>query len=182
MLSFKTEGIVIKRRNSGEADRVLYVYTRKHGKLQIKASGVRKITSHRSPHVELLNHTLMTVHKGRVNLILTEAQVLNDFSGVKEDLDKVGYAYHLCELINELCPEGQAHEEVFDLLQETLYKIENSNEIYGLLYSFEIKLLILLGYWHKGSDLKDTLDTQNYIENIIEKRLKSKRIFERLFK
>ena len=61
MRNFKTEGIIIKRRDYGEADRILTVMTREYGKLKIKAKGVRKITSRRSAHIELLNHTVFYI-------------------------------------------------------------------------------------------------------------------------
>ena len=60
MRSFKTEGIVIKRRNFNEADRIITVFSKRNGKINIKASGVRKITSRRSPHLELLNYSIFS--------------------------------------------------------------------------------------------------------------------------
>ncbi|PIZ97846.1 MAG: DNA repair protein RecO, partial [Candidatus Levybacteria bacterium CG_4_10_14_0_2_um_filter_35_8] len=57
MNSYKTEGIVIKRRNLGEADKILTIFTKRYGKIQVKAPGIRKINSRRSPHVELLNYS-----------------------------------------------------------------------------------------------------------------------------
>src|ERR1700691_3974014 len=120
MRNFRTEGIVIKRRNFNEADRIVTVMTRDYGKLQIKATGVRKITSRRSAHIELLNHTVLHLYKGHTFSILTEAKVLDDFAPVKAHFDKVGFAYHLCELVDGLCPENQENRNVFFLLQRTL--------------------------------------------------------------
>ncbi|MCL5020033.1 MAG: DNA repair protein RecO [Patescibacteria group bacterium] len=93
MRSFKAEGIIIKRKNFGEADRIITVLTRNQGKIQIKAAGVRKIQSRRSPHVELLNHSILFIYKGRGNLpVLTEAQTVNSFQDIKNDLTKTGFA------------------------------------------------------------------------------------------
>src|SRR5579863_7197321 len=120
MRNFRTEGIIIKRRNFNEADRILTVMTRDYGKIQIKAAGVRKITSRRSAHIELLNHTTLHLYKGKIFTVLTEATMLDDFSMIKQDFGKVGFAYHLCELIDGLCPENQENRNVFDLLLKTL--------------------------------------------------------------
>lgn len=186
MRNFKTEGIVIKRRNYGEADRIITLYTREHGKLHIKATGVRKITSRRSPHVELLNLTEINVHKGRAYPILIEAQVTKDFSDIKVDLNKVGLAYHLCELIDGLCPEGEVYEPVFNLLFNTLNKlgeaeeVANNNNLNILIHEFEVELLSILGFWHGNPEMSAKLDTDNFIENLLEKRLKSKRIFSKM--
>src|SRR5579859_8022976 len=101
------EGIVLKRRNIGEADRILTVLTRSFGKMSIKAIGVRKITSKRSSHIEPLNHVILSLYKGKAMPVLTEITTKESFSDIKQDLQKIGFAYHLCELVDGLCPEGQ---------------------------------------------------------------------------
>ena len=82
MRSFRVEGIVIKRKDFGEADRILTVFTRHQGKIQVIAKGVRKINSRRSAHVELLNHCILNIHEAKLP-ILTEAEALNHFSPLK---------------------------------------------------------------------------------------------------
>ena len=44
---------------------------------------------------------------------------------------------------------------------------------------FEIQLLTILGFWNREFATKN-LDTQDFIENILERRLKSRRIFAKL--
>lgn len=223
MRSFRTEGIIIKRRNFGEADRILTVFTRDHGKLHIKASGVRKITSRRSGQIELLNQAVLGLYKGNGFPILTEAKIINDFADLKMDLEKIGFAYHLCELVDGLCPEDQEQRAVYELLRETLNNLSLSNDVYSsseavaesrssvssglnssrvaslprtiqdndiavIIHEFEVELLSLLGYWNPlagsasnaagaGQDLRDA---SAYIESIIERKLKSRKIFSKL--
>ena len=173
--SFKTEGIIIKRRNFGEADRILTVFTKRLGKIQVKAVGVRRITSRRSPHVELLNLSALTLHKGKSLPILTEAQTIEDFSLIKDSLIKVGFAYHICELVDGLCPENQENGRVFDLLSEVLFRLEHEEDIASVIHEFEVELLTILGYY-KPSWRFQSIDTTSFIESILERRLKSKRI------
>lgn len=131
MRNFRTEGIIIKRRNFREADRILTVMTRDYGKIHIKAAGVRRITSRRSAHIELLNHTALHLYKGTTFSILTEAKMIDDFSSIKEDFEKVGLAYHLCELIDGLCPENQENSTVFFLLRKALAQLSRlDGEVY----------------------------------------------------
>jgi hypothetical protein len=220
MRSFKLEGIIIKRRNYNDADRLLTVFTKEQGKITIKAPGVRKITSRRSSHIELLNHSLLNLHKGSGMPILTEAQTIDSFSIIKSDLAKVGDAYHLCELIDGLCPENQENNRVFFLLRNILTKLSQefifqTNDYSGLyslneysdhissyalglhdemqfnpllqsenfslvMHEFEINLLTTLGYWNKSDRLSTGLDTHTFIENILERKLKSKKIFSKM--
>lgn len=171
MRSFKIEGIIIKRRNLGESDRMLTVLTKRHGKIQIKASGVRKIISRRSPHIELLNYSLLTLHKGKILSTLIEAQTVENHAGIKEDLTKIGFAYHLCELIDGLCAENQELDAVFDLFKKTLGQLSKEIEIAPIIHDFEIQLLTTLGFYpaHNAN-----LDTTAYIEDILERRLKTR--------
>ncbi|MGH7204240.1 MAG: DNA repair protein RecO [Candidatus Levyibacteriota bacterium] len=129
MRNFRTEGIIIKRKNYGEADRILTVLTRDYGKISIKATGVRKITSRRSAHIELLNHTILHLYRKSTFNTLTEAKMMEDFSKIKQDFHKVGLAYHLCELVDGLCPENQENSTVYFLLKKTLEQLAKSTEV-----------------------------------------------------
>lgn len=182
MRTFKTEGIIIKRRNIGEADRFLSVFTKHHGKITIKAVGVRRIMSRRSGHVELLNHAVLTLYKssGYALPILTESQALEDFSEIKRDLIRIGFAYHICELIDGLCPENQDNRAVFFLLQDTLARLSTGDDTLSIIHEFEIELLTLLGYWHKPQVASQNLNTQYFIEGILERKLRSRAIFSKL--
>jgi DNA repair protein RecO (recombination protein O) len=173
MRSYKTEGIVIRRRNFGEADRLLTVFTKTNGKIQIKATGVRKINSRRSPHIELLNHSLFNLYKGPGMPILTEVENFENFSVIKENLTKVGFAYHICELIDGLCAENQENEEIFHLLRRTLHRLSLEIDATFLIHEFEIDLLTKLGFY-KPSALSLNLDTSLFIEQILERKLKTR--------
>ncbi len=179
MRSFKTEGIVIKRSNFAEADRIITILSKKRGKIKVKANGVRKITSKRSPHIEPLNYCIFSLYQGRSMPVLTEVESLENFSFLKKDLKKIGLAYHFCELIDGLCAENQEHLEVFNLLQSTLKKLSSEENPSSLVYKFEIQLLKLLGFLKiPNSDSK--INTQGIIEEILERRLKTKQILPRL--
>lgn len=173
MHSYKTEGIVIKRKNFGEADRILTVFTKNHGKIQIIAKGVRKITSRRSSHIELLNLSVIGVYNGKLP-ILTEAECLNHHSGLKNDLKKAGYAFYICELIDGMLPDHQENREVFTLLQNTLFDLETNDDPKVLLERFEQNLLVMLGFWPREQVY--AVDSSVAIESIMEKKIKSKKI------
>jgi len=182
MRSFKTKGIIIKRRDFNEADRMITVYTKELGKISVKARGVRRITSRRASHIELLNYTSLSLYKASQISILDEAQVINSFSEIKNELTKMGFAYHICELIDGLCPEGQEQSQIFTLLKNTLNELSltDGEELLFVVHDFEIELLTLLGFWHKRPESSRELDTHQFIENILERKLKSHRIFSKL--
>lgn len=146
MLGFKTEGVVLKRSNYGEADRILTVFTASSGKVTILAKGVRRITSRRAGNVELLNRVSMYLHKGKNFLILTEATSLTTFQNIKSDLTLSTYAYHIIELVNKLTAEGQIDYILYRNLVESLNILEKTpRQIF--VRAFETKLLSHLGFF-----------------------------------
>jgi DNA repair protein RecO (recombination protein O) len=179
MRSFKTEGIVIKRRNFNEADRIITVFSKSKGKINIKASGVRRITSRRSSHIELLNYSVFSLHKGKMMPVLTEVESLQNYSLIKNDLKRVGLAYHICELVDGLCAENQENYHIFDLLTKTLSRLSNEENLQELIYNFEIELLTILGFYTPVKQ-EARVNTKFLIENILERKLKTRQILHQL--
>ena len=178
MRTFIVEGIVVRRRNVGEADRILTVFTKQYGKMTVKAVGVRKISSKRSSHIEPLNHVVMSLYQGKGMAILTEITTLDSFSPLKENLQRIGFAYHLCELVDGLCPEGQENGVVFQLLQDVLTDLSTATHLAERIHAFEVALLTQLGYWSENSA---RLSTSLVIERILERRLKTVRMLPQVF-
>lgn len=143
--SFKTEGIVIKRKDFGEADRLLTIFTLHQGKISAVAKGVRRITSRRSGNVELLNRSQIFLHKGKSFLILTEASAIDVYENIKSDLTLTTYAYHVIELIDKLLPENLPEPWIYENLIEVLRLLEqNPRQIF--VRAFEAKLLSHQGF------------------------------------
>jgi len=146
--------------------------------------------------------------------VLTEAQQIDTFSSLKNNLQAIGLSYHLCELIDGLCPENQENLTVFDLLKNTLTKLsqichpagpeplewaagpeplewaagpepveglsDSSSNLHSLINNFEIDLLTVLGYWNKAQVLNNNFNTHAFIEDLMERKLKSRAIFAKL--
>jgi len=145
MRGFKTEGIILKRRNIGEADRILTIFTPHKGKITVLGKGLRRIASRRAGNVELLNRSILYLHKGKNFWILTEAQTLDSFQKIKEDLTLSTYAFHLLELVDKLTAENQENIKLYSELVEVLRKItENPRQIF--IRAFEAKILSNLGF------------------------------------
>lgn len=145
MQAFKTEGIILKRRDFGEADRILTVFSQKKGKISVLAKGVRRITSRRAGNVELLNRVVIYLHQGKGMPILTEATSLDTYPKLKEDLTLSTYAYHLIELVDKLTAENQENMVLYEDLVRVLEKLSRSPRQI-LIRAFEAKILTNLGF------------------------------------
>lgn len=145
MQGIKLEGIILKRRNLGEADRILTVLTDHKGKISVLAKGVRRITSRRSGNVELLNRVLMYLHQGKSFLILTEASSLDTYQKLKKDLTLSTYAFHIIELVDKLAAENQENRILYEHLVNVLQRLSrHPRQI--LIRAFEVKILSDLGF------------------------------------
>lgn len=145
MQGFKVEGIILKRRNLGEADRVLTVFSLQRGKISVLAKGVRRITSRRAGNVELLNRSLMYLHQAKSFLILTEAAVLDTYQRLKEDLTLSTYAFHIIELVDKLTAENQENRILYEHLVSVLQRLSRKPRQI-LIRAFEAKILANLGF------------------------------------
>lgn len=145
MQGIKVEGIILKRRNLGEADRILTVFTYQKGKILSLAKGVRRISSRRSGNVELLNRVSLYLHQAKTFLILTEASSLDTYQKLKEDLTLSTYAFHIIELVDKLTAENQENRILYEQLVNVLQRLSrNPRQI--LIRAFEVKILSNLGF------------------------------------
>lgn len=164
-------GFVVKRINLGEADRFVTLFTKNNGKVEVLAKGVRKITSRRSSHVELLNLIRFQSVKTSKNFILTEVELVNSFEKRKDSLKQFEIAFMVCELIDNLCPFGQINQELFIHVFQFLRDGEHSDEA---LLEFETRILTFLGYWDVEKKFKSEEESRAFIESLIERKIKSR--------
>jgi len=142
--TYKTEAIVLRAYDLGEADRLLILLTPAWGKVRAVVRGARKPKSKLGGHLEPFTHVAVQLAQGRNLSIVTGAQVLHSFLPLKEDLVRLGQASYICELADAFAPEGEENRPLFDLLLSSLRSLEEAGE--GLLRYFELRLLGLMGY------------------------------------
>jgi DNA repair protein RecO (recombination protein O) len=143
---YQTEAIVIKRIKLGEADRILTLYTPELGKLKAVAKGTRRTQSKLGGHVELLTHSRLMLARGRNLDIITQAQTIDNFLPIKDDLERLSRGLYIAELVDSFTGEHIEDHRLFDLLLETLHQLSQSNDCEPILRYFELHLLDHLGY------------------------------------
>lgn len=146
MPTFTTEGIILKRSDFSEADRILTILTPFRGKIKVLAKGVRRITSRRGGNVELLNKVRVQLFVGKGLAILTEAESLKTYPKIKSNLTVMTYASHVTELADKLLAENQINNGAYKLLSIILDLLEtHPRQIF--IRAYEVKLLNELGFW-----------------------------------
>jgi DNA repair protein RecO (recombination protein O) len=143
---YRTDAIILRRADFGEADRLLTVFTPERGKLRLLAKGVRKITSRKAGHVELFMLVDMLIAQGRTWDIISQAEIVEPYRDLRDDLDKTSHAYYLAELVDRFTEEHDANQPLFELLAVTLAHISHGDDPFLALRYFELHLLSLTGY------------------------------------
>ncbi|HUS15024.1 MAG TPA: DNA repair protein RecO [Chloroflexia bacterium] len=143
---YRTEAIVLRRSEIGEADYILTLFTPHLGKIRVVAKGVRKPTSHMGGHVELFSRSRMQLATARNLDIVTQCEVLDAHRPIGEELDRIAYAFYLVELIDRLTPDEQENYAVYKLLADGLSHLDTAGTPELLQHWYEIQLLGLLGY------------------------------------
>jgi DNA repair protein RecO (recombination protein O) len=143
---YRTEAVVLRRIEVGEADYILTCYTPHLGKIRVVARGVRKPTSHLGGHVELFSRSKMLVARTRGLDIVTQCETIDAHRRIGEDLDRVAHAFYIAELVDRLTPDEQENYTVYKLLAEALNYLDSDAAPEVLVRWYEIQLLGLLGY------------------------------------
>ena len=75
--SFTSEGFVLARRNFGEADRIIDIYSKDKGKISLIAKGIRRPKSRKRGHLEIFSKISFQAINGKGMGILTEAETID---------------------------------------------------------------------------------------------------------
>ncbi len=143
---YRTEGIVVRRRNQGEADRILTLCT-PLGKLTLIAKGVRKVRSRKAGHLELFAHACLTVARSRSSWdVISQADTVQPHAPLRGDLVRGTYARYVVELYDRFVTEGEGGTALFDLLARTLGYLCREEQLDLLARAYEQRLLTLVGF------------------------------------
>lgn len=145
-MQYRTRGIIIKRKNFGEADRLLTIYTEKRGKITAIARGSRRVLSKLAGHLELFYLSDLIFVEGKNIDTITGAQIIEVFPILRKNLIKTNRAHYLAELIDQLIKENEPSREIFNLLKQALRYLDRFGRGDLLLPYFELRLLSLLGH------------------------------------
>ena len=144
MATFRDEGVVLRTLKLGEADRIVTLLTPEHGKVRAVAKGVRKPKSKLAGRLEPMTQVTFLAWRGRDLDIVNQAEVVEHFRPVREDLDKMPAAFTMLEVADLVAVERQAAPLLFRTLTGALSTLaEGSHAV--LLGAFLLRVLSLDG-------------------------------------
>ncbi len=180
MKNYKTVGIVLRRINFKETDKILTILTKEHGRIKLIAKGIRRTISKKAPNLEPFSLVKLYITHGKNLDLILETEAINNFFKLRNDLKKIAFAYQICELVDRLCPERQINRSLFDLVSSELTLLDQIDGVGSYkIEDFELKLLWDLGYLPKGIMLSDN-QLNFFMESVVEGKLKSKQLLTKI--
>ncbi len=153
---YRVHALVLRRRDYGDADRVLTVFTPDRGRLELIAKGVRKTTSRKAGHLELFTHDSLLLAQARTWDIVTEAVTVESFRHLRDDLDAISRAGYIAELVDAFSANDDDHRPLWELTLFTLRELDAAAAATDrqnptidrsvLLYWYVLHLLSLMGF------------------------------------
>ncbi len=142
----RDHGVVIRTWKLGEADRIVSIFTREHGKVRAVAKGVRKSSSRFGSRLEPTAHLSLQLYSGRGDLdTVTQVETIDRFATLRNDLDQWTRACALLEAVDQSSPDREPNEALFEMLVRALGTLEQRPGplVVG---AFFLKLLALEGF------------------------------------
>lgn len=125
---YRSQAVILSRRDHGEADRLLTLFTPEMGKQEWLAKGIRKTTSRKAGHLELFTHATLLVAKARTWDIITEAATVEPFPHLRTNLELIAQASYLSELVSSFTEQDDDNLSIWDLLLLALRILDEQAE------------------------------------------------------
>ncbi len=171
--SFTSEGFVLARRNFGEADRIIDIYSKDKGKISLIAKGIRRPKSRKRGHLEIFSKISFQAINGKGMGILTEAETIDNFSDIRKSIKKVSLAYYFMEVVGKITHESEENHELFNFLSIVMEKLKVEKSLKKLKNDFVSETLKILGFWPRNKNLAFP---DGKLEEVLERQIYSKRV------
>ncbi len=145
MALYSLEGIVLKARDFSEADQIITLLSDEKGKLSAIAKGVRRPKSSLASGTRPFTHSRFQLWEGRNLDGVSQVEVVEGFSGLREDLELMACASYVTELVDQFTSENMG-QELFPFLLTMLYVLDNFSDPELAVRLFELRLFELTGF------------------------------------
>lgn len=160
----ESEAFILNGFRYGESSKIITLYSRNSGKFNAIVKGVRNVKARQSGVYENMNLINVFLNKkdSRSLQVISKAEIICQYNGVKSDLGKLATGYNMLEILNKTSEEYDTSHNAFVLLKNVFDYLERAKTNYGfvLLY-FMYRLSVVQGldflsYVSNGTFAKDT--------------------------
>ncbi len=117
---YREQGVVLRTIKLGESDRIVSIVTAGRGKIRGVAKGVRKTKSRFGARLEPLSHVSLLVYEGRDLDTISQAESIDHFRAIREDLDRMASAMTMLEVVDQVAQPDEANPRLYQMLVSAL--------------------------------------------------------------
>lgn len=140
-------GLVLRQVDYKESSRMLTVLSDSMGKLSVSARGAARRGSRTAAASQLFAFSEMTLSESRGRWYLNDANTLELFKGLTENIESFALGAYFLELLDTVCQEEAEEPEILALALRALWLLSEEKKERALIKSaFELRLMCLLGY------------------------------------
>lgn len=125
---------------------MLTLYTREQGKLRAVAKGARRLRSRKAGHLQPFTRVALLLARGHDIWIVNQAETVDAYLPLRENLLCVGYASYVIELLDRFTYEEEQMTALYTLLVDTLERLSQGEDFFLVVRYYEIHLLNLMGF------------------------------------
>jgi len=141
MSLYRDEAVVLRTWKLGEADRIISLHTRDHGKVRGVAKGVRRTRSKFGARLEPTSHIMVQLYEGRSDLhTITQAETIHRFESLRTDADRFARAESMLESVDHVAQDHVPDPELHTMLWRGLAALDR-HDTPLLVPAFFLKLL-----------------------------------------
>lgn len=146
-MHLKTQALVLRVVNYNDTDALLTVLSKTHGKLTVKARGLRRKNSPLVAPCQLLAYGEFTLFEYRGLYTINEAQSIELFTPLRKDLCKLSLATYFAQAVEILSQEDQPDPELLSLVLNCLHALSYTKTGETKVKAvFELRSACLAGY------------------------------------
>ena len=147
---FTTNVINLKSYSLSESDKIILMYSKEKGLIKGVAKGIKKTTSKLGGRMELLVANKMMLNKGKNLDTICQAEALNTFFNLRNDINKLFYAMYCCEIVTNFGIENDPNsEEIYNLFYTFLDEMSSAKTLEAVMLNvirFQLKIMDITGY------------------------------------
>lgn len=158
--SLRTKGIILRAIKVGEADKILTIFSREHGKLSAIAKGARKPTSKFGGRLEVFGYNDYLLGSGQSLYVVSQVETVESFYSLREEPETLKAASFIVKLVNSAVDEGHKNQPLFDLLLSSLQALNAKGNPSSVQIAFEFKFMDVEGFFPFGESVPERVVKQ----------------------
>jgi len=140
---YRTLGLILVKRDWGEADQLFTVYTKDFGKLEILGKAIRKISSKLRSGIEIFYLSEIEFIQGKAYKTLTDAILINNFKNLRKNLERLDVAKKIADDLDNFVRGEEPDKKIWQLILEVFERLNNSQ-----LTTYNLQLIYYYFFWN----------------------------------